>query len=263
MWTRRMLKDGAKDFLRRHYWKAFVVCLIVIIVNGGSESTSGSKVNLNFFNNNSNNNSVIEQQLIDREIVLSSDNKVFNGFLNMIGKSSPILVIATSTLAFFTLLFIILTITIGYALTVGQSRFFLRGFKEDVSVSNLFSVFNRDEYFGVVKTMFVKDVYNILWFFLFIIPGIIKAYEYSMVPYILSKDPNIATNDVIKMSREMTNGHKWEMFVLDLSFIGWDLLASLLFGIGFIFLRPYKESTRAKLYNVLSHEDFDDNIILE
>lgn len=259
MWTRRILKDEAKDFLRRHYWKAFIVCLIVIIVGGGNGSTSSSKVDLSSYDNNP----VIEQRLWDRDIELSWDNKVFNGILNMIGRSNPLIVIATSTLAFFTLFFIILSITIGYALNVGQSRFFLRGFKEDAYVGNLFSVFNREEYFGIVKTMFVRDVYNVLWFFLFIIPGIIKAYEYSMVPYILSKDPSIPTNDVITMSREMTRGHKWDMFVLDLSFIGWDILASLLFGIGFIFLQPYKEATKAKLYTVLSHDDFDDNLILE
>ena len=257
MWTRRMLKDGAKDFLRRHYRKAFIVCLIVIIVGGGESSNSKKKIERDPFQN-----SVFEQKIGNRDIAISSDNIVFNTFSKMIGRS-PLLVIASSTFAFVTLLFIILTITIGYALDVGQSRFFLRGFKEDVWVGNLFSVFNREEYFGIVKTMFVRDVYNVLWYFLFIIPGIIKSYEYSMVTYILSIDPNIPTNEVIRLSREMTNGHKWEMFVLDLSFIGWDLLASLLFGIGFIFLKPYKVATKAKLYNVLSHDDFDDYIIIE
>lgn len=258
MWTRRILKDGAKDFLRRHYWKAFIVCLIVIIVGGGSGSTSNSKVETNRFDNPG-----FEQRIWDRDIAISSDNIIFNSLFNMFGRSSPLLVIATSTFAFFALFFIILTVTIGYALDVGQSRFFLRGFREDVTIRNLFSVFNREEYFGIVKTMFIRDVYNILWFFLFIIPGIIKSYEYSMVPYILSKDPNLSTNQVITLSREMTRGHKWEMFVLDLSFIGWDILASLLFGIGFIFLKPYKEATKAKLYTVLSHDDFDDNFIFE
>lgn len=258
MWTRRMLKDGAKDFLRRHYWKAFIVCLIVIIVSGGSGSTSNSKVETNHFDN-----PAFEQRIWDRGIAIGSGNKIFNSLFNMFGKRSPLIVIATSTFAFFTLLFIILGITIGYALDVGQSRFFLRGFKENVYVGNLFSVFNRQEYFGIVRTMFVRDVYNVLWFFLFIIPGIIKSYEYSMVPYILSENPNISTNDVITMSREMTKGHKWEMFVLDLSFIGWDILAGLLFGIGFIFLKPYKVATKSKLYTVLSHDDFDDNIIVE
>lgn len=258
MWTRSMLKDEAKTFLRRHYWKAFLVCLIVIIVGGGTSSNSNRSVETEPFEP-----PIFEQQLGDRGIAFASNNFFVNSIFKIFGRSSPLFIVAGSTFAFFTLLFILVTITIGYALDVGQSRFFLRGFKENVYVGNLFSVFNREEYFGIVKTMFIKDVYNVLWFFLFIIPGIIKSYEYSMVPYILSKEPNLSTNEVISKSREMTDGHKWEMFVLDLSFIGWDLLASLLFGIGFIFLKPYKEATKAKLYTVLSHDDFDDNLILE
>lgn len=253
-----MLKDGAKDFLRRHYWKAFLVCLIVIIVSGSSGPTSRNKVERDLSKP-----PVFEQQIGDRGIAFSSNNFVVNRLLKIFGRSSPLIIIGTSTFAFFTLFFVILTITIGYALNVGQSRFFLRGFKEDVTIRNLFSVFNREEYFGIVKAMFVRDVYNVLWFFLLIIPGIIKAYEYSMVTYVLAKQPNLSPNEAITMSREMTRGHKWEMFVLDLSFIGWDILASLLFGIGFIFLKPYKVATKAKLYTILSHDDFDDNIILE
>lgn len=257
MWTRRMLKDGAKDFLRRHYWKAFLVCLIVIIVGGGTSSNSRNRLETNRFENPS-----FEHRIRDRGITIAPDNIVFNTFAKRLGRN-PFLIIGTSTFAFFALLFIAVKITIGYALEVGQSRFFIRGFNEDVTVRNLFTVFNRDEYFDIVKTLFIRDVYNVLWFFLFIIPGIIKTYEYSMVPYILSKDPNLSTNEAITRSREMTNGHKWEMFVLDLSFIGWDLLASLLFGIGFLFLKPYKEATKAKLYTVLSYDDFDDNLIYE
>lgn len=258
MWTRRQLKDGAKDFLRKHYWKAFLVCLIVIIVGGGNGQSASKRAEKDRVDVPS-----FEQNIFDRDIGFSSNNVAFNSFFKMLGRGSPVFFIATSTFAFIAILFIILTITIGYALKVGQSRFFLRGFNDDVTINNLFSVFNKEEYFSVVKTMFIRDLYNVLWFFVFIIPGIIKAYEYSMVKYILSEQPNLSPNEAITMSREMTKGHKWDMFVLDLSFIGWNLLASLLFGIGFIFLQPYIEATQARLYNVLSHNDFDDNIVLE
>ncbi len=259
MWTRRMLKDEAKAFLRRHYWKAFLVCLIVLIVGGGNSSNSGSNNNQDQFEP-----PIFEQQIEDMDITIP-DNMVFNNIFKGL-RRNPLYIIGTSTFAFFSLLFVIVFITIGYALEVGSARFFLRGFEEDVSVRYLFSVFNREEYLGIVKTMFIRGLYNLLWYFLFIIPGIIKAYEYRMVPYILSKNPNLPTSEVIAMSRQMTNGHKWDMFVLDLSFIGWDLLAGLLFGLGIFFLQPYKEATRAKLYNVLSGDDFgnfDENIIYE
>ena len=257
MWTRRMLKDEAKGFLRRHYWKAFIVCLIVIIVTGGGNNSANDNKDKDRFEPN-----IFEQQIGDRDISFQSENKIFNNIFKGIGRN-PLYIIGTSTFAFLGLVFAIIFVTIGYALKVGEARFFLRGFKEDVNVRNLFSVFNREEYFGILKTSFLRDVYTVLWYFLFIIPGIIKTYEYSMVTYILSKHPNLPTSEVIGLSREMTNGHKWDMFVLDLSFIGWDLLASLLFGIGFIFLQPYKEATKAKLFTVLSHDAFEDNIIIE
>ena len=259
MWTRAMLKDEAKSFLRNHYWKAFIVCLIVLIVGGGSGSGSSPKVDTEAPNYNPR----IEERIWDRDVVISSDNRMFRSVFNMFGRSNPLLVVATSTLAFFTLIFVILGITIGYALEVGQSRFFLRGFKGHVTIINLFSTFNREEYFQIVKTMFVRDVYTVLWTFLFIIPGIIKSYEYSMVPYIISEYPHLSSSEAIRMSREMTSGQKWDMFVLDLSFIGWELLASLLFGIGFIFLQPYKEATKSKLYTVLSPDEFDDSVVIE
>lgn len=258
MWTRRMLKDEAKNFLRRYYWQAFIVCLIVLIVAGGSNSNSNSNSKDQVDQINP---PIFEQQIEDMDISLPN-NRVFNSIFRGI-RRNPLYIIGTSTFAFFTLLFVIVFKIIAYLLEVGQARFFLRGFKEDVSIRYLFSVFNRDEYSGIVKTQFIKGLYNFLWYFLFIIPGIIKSYEYRMVPYILSKQPNLPTNEVIDMSRQMTNGHKWDIFVLDLSFIGWDFLAGLLFGIGIFFLAPYKEATFAKLYNVLSHDDFDDNFIYE
>lgn len=90
------------------------------------------------------------------------------------------------------------------------------------------------------------------------------VYEYSMVPYILSEESNLPPNEVIRKSREMTKGHKMDMFILDLSFFGWYLLGVLFFGIGGIFVNPYKEATIARLYNILSdNSEIDDMGVLE
>lgn len=84
-----------------------------------------------------------------------------------------------------------------------------------------------------------------------------------MVPYILAEEPELDPNEIITRSREITDGHKFDMFVLGLSFIGWRLLGLLFFGIGIIFVYPYEEATYAQLYNVLSgNDEIDDNIIL-
>ena len=72
--------------------------------------------------------------------------------------------------------------------------------------------------------LLLQDVYLTLWFLLLIVPGLIKAYSYRMVPYILAEHPEFSATEVITRSREMMNGHKWQAFKLDLSFLGWILL---------------------------------------
>ena len=97
--------------------------------------------------------------------------------------------------------------------------------------------------------LFVRDLYLALWLLLLVVPGIIKIYSYRMVPYILMEHPELSTKEVITRSRSMMNGHKWQAFKLDLSFIGWILLGVLTVGLVNIFwTNPYMESAQAALY---------------
>ena len=82
-----------------------------------------------------------------------------------------------------------------------------------------------------------------------------------MAPFILAENPGIPANRAIQLSCDMTTGHKWEMFVLDLSFIGWYLLGALAFGIGIFFVNPYYHSTKAQLYLALRAIALDRQII--
>ena len=92
---------------------------------------------------------------------------------------------------------------------------------------------------------------NFLWFLLLIIPGIVAAYAYSMVPYILGDNPNIGYRRALQLSTEMTRGHKFHMFLLDLSFLGWLLLGVLALFIGVLFVMPYINASQAELYLML------------
>ena len=258
MWTRKELKDGAKDFLRKYYWKAFIVCLIVIVLTSTHINTSLTKDEIDFH---------MEEKglaFMAQKTPIKIENRAFN-FIAAKTFKIPIIFIANSLFWFLGLVFILFMIFIGYVLIVGRASFFYKGFREDVNIKNLWSHFDfHDEYTNIVKTMLLRDVYNVLWTFLFIIPGIIKSYEYRMVPYILANEGQMSAKDVITRSRKMTEGHKWDMFVLDLSFIGWDLLGYLLLGIGSYFVSPYKEATYAKLYeSLLGLDEIDENLILE
>lgn len=103
-------------------------------------------------------------------------------------------------------------------------------------------------------TLGLKYIYTYLWTLLFIIPGIIKGYSYALTEYILEDDKEIENNAAIEKSMAMMEGHKMELFLLDLSFIGWYLLAMLTFGIGLLWVTPYQYTARAAFYEDLKAE---------
>ena len=134
---------------------------------------------------------------------------------------------------------------------VGQSGWFLRYHRgETPGVGELFAAFRF--YVPSLLTSLLRKVYTFLWSLLFIIPGIVKGYAYSMTDYILYENPNLSANDAITMSRKMTDGAKFDLFVFDLSYIGWNLLNGLTFGIlEIVYTGPYKATAHAAIYDVL------------
>ena len=100
--------------------------------------------------------------------------------------------------------------------------------------------------------MCLRDVYTFLWCLLFLVPGIVKSYEYLMVPYILSEHPDMQAKEVFSASRQLMRGQKWKAFVLDLSFLGWAILSGMTFGIlGIFFVSPYRALVFTALYRKL------------
>jgi hypothetical protein len=223
MWTRVYLKTRAKEVLKISYWKAFVISLVLLFV-GADGGTGGSSTGGRSRNNT-------WDYVGHPRINIDSDFIIY----------AVIIAIA----------FILFRILIGYALEVGGRRFFVQATQMDINMSYLGYAFKKERYTDVFVTMLYRGVLTFLWFLLLIIPGIVKSYAYSMVPYILADNPNIGHSRAIELSNSMTDGQKFEMFVLDLSFIGWYLLGSLLFFVGTFFVLPYENATKAELYLVL------------
>lgn len=96
--------------------------------------------------------------------------------------------------------------------------------------------------------MFFYQIKIVLWTLCFIVPGIIKAYEYCMVPYILAEHPEMESAAVFERSRMLTQNNKMNIFVLEISFIGWLFLGMMCCGIGVIFVSPYIDITMTHLY---------------
>lgn len=120
---------------------------------------------------------------------------------------------------------------------------------EDGDVKDLFSEMDRFGD-GFVLSL-LTSLYIILWTMLFIIPGIVAAYRYAMAPFILHENRGMRASDAIAESKYLMDGNKGDLFVLDLSFIGWILLNILTLGIGSLWLNPYMNAARAAFYRTL------------
>ncbi|MDZ7673425.1 MAG: DUF975 family protein [Halanaerobiales bacterium] len=226
MWDKKDLKSKAKTILKGNYWPAFLVSFIILIT-GGSH-------NRGEFGSGAGSSGSTSAMNADFEIFF------FAGA--------------------FILILILLRVFIGYILEVGGRKYFIELSNGKSNIGNLGYVFKEGSYFNVFITMLLRSIYLILWTLLLIIPGIIKLYAYRMVPYILADNPDIKAGRAIQLSKEMTSGEKMDIFILDLSFLGWFILGSLLFGIGIFFVQPYYDSTNAELYLKLREKALENNL---
>lgn len=139
---------------------------------------------------------------------------------------------------------------VGGAVQLGYSQYLLKQHdRRELDFHDLFSQFHR---FGQgFAQVFLRDLYTILWSLLFIIPGIIKSYSYAMTPFIMADNPDMSAKEAIAASMELMDGHKGDLFILGLTFIGWELLCVLTLGIGTLWLNPYMNASYAAFYRKL------------
>ena len=142
-----------------------------------------------------------------------------------------------------------------FPLLWGYTVFFLNIIREKkIDWDSIFDGYKNGEWKRIGGTYLLYYIYVILWTLLLIIPGIIKALSYSMTPFILQDDPTISGNAAIEKSMRMMDGHKMDLFWLFLSFIGWIILSIMTFGIGFILLEPYINTSVAHFYEDLKEQ---------
>jgi len=139
---------------------------------------------------------------------------------------------------------------IGGVVELGYSKFLLKQHDgEEAEVYDIFSQFHRFGD-GFCQSL-LRGLYIFLWSLLFIIPGIVAAFKYAMTPFIMVENPQLSASEAITASKELMDGHKAELFVLGLSFIGWAILSALTLGIGNLWLNPYINATYAVFYRSL------------
>ena len=144
-------------------------------------------------------------------------------------------------------------------LEVGTIYYFLKLIKkENAEIGTLFYKIT-DNFVDKFLASILMSVYICLWSLLFVIPGIVKSFSYSMTMFIMAKDPTIKANDAITLSRKMMNGNKARLFSVLLSFIGWFILSAFTFGIGYLFLTPYVNAAKSAFFEDIYNNYVDEN----
>lgn len=279
MWTRAQVKQRGKFGFKANYWKSVLVAVIISCIAAGGFSfggAGGSSVSDNFISDQV---SKAEDHIMGWDDADSDDDWDDNdwdddfmsgfqqGYNSVDGTSDAdfdVIRAGMAALIGFILVFLVIFVVafaIAFAITafllnpleLGCKRFFLRNLNMKAEVKEVCFSFDHS-YMNIVKTLFFRDLYTFLWSLLFIIPGIVKAYEYQMIPFLLAEQPDMPKEQAFAISRQMMKGQKWKAFVLDLSFLGWSILSMFTLGIlGLFYVNPYKYSTKAALYETLRY----------
>lgn len=235
MIDRQAVKQAGRRAFLASYWKCFLAALLLGLVMGSSSGPSGTSL---------------------AYTTTSYGSQMESGSLLI----SPALALAVLSAALTAGIFgIIIQIFLLQPIEPGIRRFYLlnRDHGKDTNFGEVLFAFN-NSYLNIVKTLFLQNLFICLWSLLFVIPGIVKFYSYRMVPYILSEKPDLAWQDALSYSEEMMNGHKWECFVYDLSFLGWYIVSALTLGLaGIFYVDPYKAACDAELYTLIRDMHFN------
>lgn len=263
MWTRKELKQRAKDALRRNYWKIVLITFLAGILMSGPEaagsafgSSDSAVVDSGGQEELSAEHGAAEKSAYNAQALQTEGERAVGDGREEYKERRLVFMISVVA---FSVVFCVAVIMI-YAIAallynpfdVGVRRFMLKSIEDRAQVKEIAFGFDHS-YRNVVKTMFHMDMRTLAWSLLLIIPGIYKAYQYRMVPYILAERPDTDWRDALRLSTEMMQGEKWQAFLLDLSFVPWMLLSLVTCGlVGLFYVDSYSYLTKAALYLRLS-----------
>lgn len=278
MWTRAELKNRGKTAFKSNFWKCVLVALIIALLSSDYTSNVSNRTESTSFSVGGSTFSVGFQlpavfQGIDAVKGLFNVQEELYDFENMDitadtidaypAKSSSItvgpLVLSTTLGILAIVLFLVsvlLSVFVFSPLNVGGCRFFVNNLSRPAELDDLTFAFREGCFVNIGLAKLTTTIFTFLWTLLLIIPGIIKSYEYYLVPYLLADNPDWTGTDARAESKRLMDGNKWDTFVLDLSFIGWEILSAFTAGIlSIFFVNPYMESTHAALYDRLVTDD--------
>ena len=219
--TRKELKDNAKQSLRGNWGWAIIVFLITAIIVGIFTGAG---------------------HWLDETYINYDGTNIFYQFASPIGS---------------------ILLWIGSFIGLSRNIAFLElrdDQKEEKPYMAAFSVFTENRFGPELINFVLVSIFTFLWTWLLIIPGIIKAYSYSMTPYIVkdmvASGKQVGATDGINASKELMKGHKMNLFIFDLSFLGWNILAAITCGIGYLWVTPYYQTAKANFYRHIAGDKF-------
>ena len=219
--TRKELKDNAKQYLRGNWGWAIIVFLITAIIFGIFTGAG---------------------HWLDETYINYDGTNIFYQFASPIGS---------------------ILLWIGSFIGLSRNIAFLElrdDQKEEKPYMAAFSVFTENRFGPELINFVLVSIFTFLWTWLLIIPGIIKAYSYSMTPYIVkdmvASGKQVSATDGINASKELMKGHKMALFIFDLGFLGWNILAAITCGIGYLWVTPYYQTAKANFYRHIAGDKF-------
>lgn len=295
MWKRRYLKAKARKVVKNNYWTALIVCFLlalftsefgtsIILIWQGEDSVDPNYIvkQENIVSDNEKAEEELSEikekeeefqekrsglnqvQLGIIEIIKANVNNLFKSekyifriwdAIKSFGIHETGLGVGLILISIIALIYIIL---IAEPLRVAGRKYFILARKEEnTKMGVMKEIFKKGNWKNVTYIMFFKNLYNLLWF-LTIIGGVIKFYEYRMIPFILADNPKVSKKEAFELSRKMMKGNKWKTFVIDISFILWYILSIFTFGLlNILYVNIYKASTETELYNTLKDNNVE------
>lgn len=233
MWNRAELKMRGNMAFKKNYVSAVVVALLMGIFGTVSGESSARRV--------------------------SENSDIYSGNLFNVGMITGLLAgIATVVI----LIVLVAKVFVGNLLKMGGYRFFILNQTAQPGIGTLLDGFRSGHYVNIVLTMFLRDLFTALWSLLLVVPGIVKHYEYLMVPYIIAENPAMDYKEALQISKQMMDGEKMEAFIMDLSFLGWYLLSAVTCGLLAIFyVNPYVQASFAEMYTFNKQKAYQEGYI--
>ena len=233
MWNRAELKMRGNMAFKKNYVSAVVVALLMGIFGTVSGESSARRV--------------------------SENSDIYSGNLFNVGMITGLLAGITTVVI---LIVLVAKVFVGNLLKMGGYRFFILNQTAQPGIGTLLDGFRSGHYVNIVLTMFLRDLFTALWSLLLVVPGIVKHYEYLMVPYIIAENPAMDYKEAFQISKQMMDGEKMEAFIMDLSFLGWYLLSAVTCGLLAIFyVNLYVQASFAEMYTFNKQKAYQEGYI--